>query len=314
MDTVLERVRPGGRIAVIRLRSLGDCVLTTPALHLLKAARPDLEVAIVVEKAFAPVFEGSPDVDRILSPSTAELTRWRPELALNLHGGTRSAQLTISSRARLRAAFGHFRFSAIYNVRIPRAQLILGVGRKVHTAEHLASAVFHLGVPRQEIPRARLYVDRLSPHVDRLSPPVSAYAVIHPMASEPGKAWPPEKFRAVAEFLRREEGLEAVFIAGPGESLSNFAAYRCLSAAPLSAVKALLSQASLFLGNDSGPAHMAAAFGVPSVVLFGTSDHEVWGPWKTGAAVLQSPDIRNIEVAEVLGAVSNLTTARSARR
>src|SRR5258708_37902063 len=82
---------------------------------------------------------------------------WRPELVLNLHGGRRSAQLTLAARARLRAGFGHFRFSAIYNVRIPRAQEILGVERRVHTAEHLASAGFYLGVPLQGIPRAYLH-------------------------------------------------------------------------------------------------------------------------------------------------------------
>src|SRR6266567_2739032 len=155
METVLERLPPGARIAVIRLRSLGDCVLTTPALHILKAARPDLSIAVVVEDAFAAVFEGNPDVDRILSPGTSGIARWRPELVLNLHGGTRSVQLTLAARARLRAGFGHFRFSAIYNIRIPRAQEILGVERKVHTAEHLASAMFYLGVPPCKIPRAR---------------------------------------------------------------------------------------------------------------------------------------------------------------
>ena len=60
-------------------------------------------------------------------------------------GGTRSAQLTIASRSPTRAGFEHFRFQQIYNVRIPRAQQILNVDRKVHTAEHLASAMFYLG-------------------------------------------------------------------------------------------------------------------------------------------------------------------------
>src|SRR5258708_38788009 len=151
MGPVLEGLQAGARIAVIRLRSLGDCVLTTPALHLLKSARPDLSVAVVVERAFAPIFEGNPDIDLILAPGTADIARWRPELVLNLHGGTRSAQLTLAARARLRAGFGLFRFSAIYNIRIPRAQEILGVERKVHTVEHLASAMFYLGVSITEI-------------------------------------------------------------------------------------------------------------------------------------------------------------------
>jgi heptosyltransferase-3 len=297
MEPVLERLQPGARIAVIRLRSLGDCVLTTPALHLLKSARPDLCVAVVVEKAFAPIFEGNPDVDRILSPGTADIARWRPELVLNLHGGTRSAQLTLAARARLRAGFGHFRFSAIYNIRIPRAQEILGVERKVHTAEHLASAMFYLGVGVREIPRARLFT---TTQVRRPVPQV----IIHPMASAPEKTWPAENFRAVAEHLKAE--LEPIFIAGPGDNLDAFADYRCASGLPLSEIKSLLAGASLFIGNDSGPAHMAAAFGVPSVVLFGPSDREVWAPWKTAAAVLKSEDIRAIEVSKVLQAAHRL--------
>ncbi len=85
------------------------------------------------------------------------LRSWRPRLCLNLHGGTRSAWLTALSGARWRAGFGHFRHQFVYNVRIPRAQQILGVERTVHTAEHLASAMFWLGVPLTEIPRATLF-------------------------------------------------------------------------------------------------------------------------------------------------------------
>src|ERR1051326_1758632 len=157
METVLERLPTRARIAVIRLRSLGDCVLTTPALHILKSARSDLRISVVVEDAFAPVFEGNPDIESIVPPRTAEMARLHPGLALNLHGGTRSARLTLACRAPLRAAFAHFRFSGLYNVRIPRAQAIMGVERKVHTAEHLASAMFYLGAPIGEIPRARLF-------------------------------------------------------------------------------------------------------------------------------------------------------------
>ncbi len=77
-------------MAVIRLRSLGDCVLTTPAIELLKGWRPDLKIGVVVEERFAAVFEGNPSVSTILSPKYGEMLAWRPTLSLNLHGGTRS--------------------------------------------------------------------------------------------------------------------------------------------------------------------------------------------------------------------------------
>jgi ADP-heptose:LPS heptosyltransferase len=274
-------------------------VLTTPALDILHRVRPDLRIAVVVEDRFRAVFEDNPGIADLLSPALASLRAFSPALALNLHGGSTSARLTALSGASFRAGFTHFRNGFIYNVKIPRAQEVLRVERKVHTAEHLASAVFHLGAPSCEIPRARLFA---------AAPPAAApYAVIHPVASEPGKTWPAEKFLAAADCLQRSAGLEPVFIAGPIDDVSAFRRYRVVQGAPLAAVKTLLAGASLFLGNDSGPAHMAAAFGLPVVVLFGSSDAGVWYPWKTPAEVLQHPDgIASISVEQVAAALDRL--------
>src|SRR5271166_6265371 len=101
MGNVLERLEPSARVAIVRLRSLGDCVLTTPAISLLKQARPDVSIAVVVEPGFAPLFEGNPDIDRILPPLASEIAAWRPQLTVNLHGGATSAWLTLASRSKL---------------------------------------------------------------------------------------------------------------------------------------------------------------------------------------------------------------------
>ncbi|MGJ5819634.1 glycosyltransferase family 9 protein [Paludibaculum fermentans] len=298
MATVVEQLPPGARVLVVRLRSLGDCVLTTPALSLLKNHRPDLQIGIVVEDRFAQLFEGNPDVSAILPPSKRAVLGFHPTLALNYHGGSRSATLTALSLAPRRAAFGHFRQQWVYNLPIPRAQQILGEERTVHTAEHLASAVFYLGVPISEIPRARLFA----------APPAQrpAYSVLHPMASAPDKAWPAARFLSVARHLR-DSGLPPVVIGGPGDDLSAFAGFEKLEAAPLEQVKSLLSGAELFAGNDSGPAHMAAAFGVPVVVLYGTSDPIIWAPWKTRSQVLSSPSgLAGVAVEQAIAAVERL--------
>jgi heptosyltransferase III len=305
MATVLERLPSGARVAAIRLRSLGDCVLTTPALALLKQYRPDLEVAVVVEERFRAVFEGNPDIAGIISgggggPSAKEMFAWRPSLVLNLHGGTRSMMLTAASSAPIRAGFAHHRFRFLYSHPIPRAQEILGQERKVHTAEHIASAMFWLGVPRAEPPRAKLFAGD-APHL-----PNGAYAVLHPFASEPAKTWPADRFIAVASELKRA-GLEPIFLAGPGDDSSPFAAFEVWNGAPLTSVKNLLARAPLFVGNDSGPAHIAAAFGVPVVTLFGSSDPCIWGPWRTAARVLTAPrGIGGIEIDQVLEAALGL--------
>jgi ADP-heptose:LPS heptosyltransferase len=300
MPPVIESLPARARVLCVRLRSLGDCVLTTPALRLLKQHRPDLKVAVMVERRFYGVFEGNPDVDSILPPGAFHAMVFFPHLTINLHGGPRSAMLTAASLAGRRAGYGHYRFGRLYNLRIPRAQEILGEERKVHTAEHVASAMFWLGVPRSEIPRARLFTGAVPL-------PDHPYAVLHPAASAPDKTWPAERFLAVARHLEAEMGLEAVFIGGPGDDLGAFRAFRILQGAPLREVKCLLSRASLFVGNDSGPAHMAAAFGLPVVVLFGTSDPVIWAPWRTEHEIIHAPEgLDRVPPARVIEALERL--------
>ena len=296
MKNILEGVPYGARVVVIRLRSLGDCVLTTPALNLLKQHRPDLELSVVVEDRFRAVFEGNSDVASILRPSVRTLAGWGTGLGLNLHGGTRSALLTVASRAPVRAGFEHFSLQAAYNVRIPRAQEILGEERAVHTVEHLASAMFYLGVPRQEIPRARLF----APSSGRNGP----YAVLHPFASREDKAWPAGRFLEVARNIQAD--LTPVFLAGPGDDVSPFGEFETLTGAPLKNVMSLIAGASLFLGNDSGPAHIAAAFGIPVIVMFGPSDPAIWAPWKTTSRVLTNAKLDEIPARDVFAAAEQM--------
>ena len=297
MGSVLECLPHGSRIAVVRLRSLGDCVLTTPALDILHRSRPDLRIAVVVEDRFRAIYEDNTDIAEILSPSCAALRKWGPRLCVNFHGGTRSAWLSALSGAEHRAGFGHYRQQWMYDLHIPRAQNILGEERTVHTAEHLASAMFWLGAARCEIPRAKLIACNV---------PRSQTAVIHAVAANPEKTWRADGFLAAAERLK-SLNLEPIFIGAASDDLSPFRAYRCVTGAPLSEVKSLLAGASFFLGNDSGPAHMAAAFGLPVVVIFGTSNPAIWGPWHTTSEVVSSPrGIAAVEIAQVLSALERL--------
>jgi ADP-heptose:LPS heptosyltransferase len=295
---VFEQLPHDGRVAVVRLRSLGDCVLTTPALALLKQSYPQLRVAVMAEPRFREIFENNPDIDELLPVELKSLRRWQPDLCLNLHGGTRSAWLTAASGARFRAGFAHFRHRFVYNLYIPRAQEILHVNRVVHTAEHLASAMFWLGAAPSEIPRAKL--------VPRVRQPQLPLAVIHPVAATPEKTWRAEGFLAVAENLQGA-GIEPVFVGATASDLAPFSNFRTLAAAPLEEVKSLLSSACLFVGNDSGPAHMAAAFGLPVVVIFGASKAAIWGPWRTVAEVVASPEgISGVSIDQVLNAMARL--------
>jgi ADP-heptose:LPS heptosyltransferase len=301
--SILERLGPGDGVTVIRLRSLGDCVLVTPALRLLKAFRPDLRLAVVVEDRFREVFEGNPDIDAVLPPHARYLRAFHPALCLNLHGGTRSARLTLLSGATFRAGFDIFHPGWLYNVPIPTAQEILGIERSVHTVEHAASAMFYLGVPVTEIPRAFV------PAAPDRSPlaPASAYAVVHPFAATAEKTWPARNFLELAHHIRQSLELDPVFIGGPADDLSAFAEYRTVPGAELAEISRLMRDAALFVGNDSGPAHIAAAFGIPVVALFGPSSLETWYPWRTPAeAIKVDAAISSVTIERVVAAIENL--------
>ncbi len=289
---LLDQLERGARVLIVRIRSMGDCVLTTPALRLLAAHRPDLRIAVAVEDRFAGVYLGLPFIESILPPSAAAARSWRPQLCVNLHGGSRSAIMTAVCGARFRAGFGHFRSQIVYNVRLPRAQEVFGEERTVHTAEHVASAMFHLGVPMQPIPGAMLATEE--------RPETGYYAVVHPFASSMDKTWPAQRFIAAAEAMRDRHGFEPVILAGPDDDVTPFARYKVYANRSLETVKGLIRHASYFLGNDSGPAHIAAAFDVPLTVVFGPSSPLIWGPWRASKFRILNAAESDIPAAEVV--------------
>jgi len=157
--------------------------------------------------------------------------------------------------------------------------------------------MFYLGVPAGEIPRAKLKAGQAK---------ACAACVIHAVAATAEKTWSAQGFLAVARHLQ-SAGIEPVFIGGASDDLSPFSSYRTFRGAPLGEVKNLLASSCLFVGNDSGPAHMAAAFGLPVVVIFGNSNPAIWGPWRTAAEVVTSRDgIARVTTEQVLNALSRL--------
>src|SRR3569623_3040403 len=121
---LLQQLPVRARVAIIRLRSMGDCVLTTPAIQILKNARPDVLVGVAVEQRFAALFDDHPAISAVLAPDWRSVRGWHPDLCVNFHGGTRSQWMTALSGAKYRAGFAHHQITLAYNVRIPRAQHI----------------------------------------------------------------------------------------------------------------------------------------------------------------------------------------------
>lgn len=304
--SLLPSLPGGARILLIRLRSIGDIILMTPALQLLKEWRPDLRVSVLIDCRFRELLEGNRDIDEILHLPhetgwraaigrlrvAGELRRRRFVLCVNLHGGPTSILLTRASGARWRVGFRHFRSPSPYRILVPDARTILGQP-VIHTAELQAGVFFYLGLPqRRAVPRARLFVsvarqDWWRERRARLGlSPDAEYAILHPGALYATKQWAVEKFAQLGRHLEWENGLAPVYACGPGESglLDAIARaaegpIRRLEDCGLGEFAAAVAGARLFVGNDSGPAHMAAALARPTVVIFGSSSSGIWGPW-----------------------------------
>lgn len=111
------------------------------------------------------------------------------------------------------------------------------------------------------------------------------YVVIHPFASSPAKRWPLESFREVAAAI----DAPVKWLAGPEESLDEAERFE-----DLYDLARWIKRARLYIGNDSGISHLAAAVGVPTIAIFLTTDPLIWAPRGDHARVLQRPDVRTL--------------------
>lgn len=289
----------------MRLRSMGDLVLETPVIAALHAWRPDLRILVLAEPRFAALFEGNPHVSEIFfSDSFARtalaLRRRRFPIVYNQHGGPRSAFLTAASGAHWRVCWERFQFSALYNVHAPDSKEFCGTPA-VHTVEHRISQFYWTGLPRGPIPRARVFPqpDAVASVAQVLAQngiaPGDPYAVLQPGARLPAMRWPVNKFAPMARWLLETRGIPCVVNLSERDADVATEANRemrdcAILPEPfnLRELIALVAGASFFLGNDSGPAHLAAAVGLPCVVVFGPTNPVHWRPWQTTHRVVQT--------------------------
>ena len=149
----------------------------------------------------------------------------------------------------------------------------------------------------------------------------SDYVVMHPGAGSPQKRWPIANFPALANQLERRWGLPTVFVIGSAEqeqfSLSDITmldnAFPVLTSPPLHILSALLADAKAYVGNDSGPSHLAAALGVPTAVIFGLGETAHFAPLGRAVNIISSKTMNCVSLEEVEGALEQLFSRRMNR-
>ncbi len=287
------------RVLVVKLRSIGDTVLSTPSLIALKRFLPNAEIDILLEGWVAPLLDGFVGVNVITVGNTTgdrlrtamELRRRHYDVAFNLHGGTTATFFTRASGAKHRVGVANYQYSFLYNHLLTSASDFWKT-KTTHSAEQQLALLGHVGVPVEDRPKSHLSITKSAEQsVDNkldnsaLRTPHSAFAMLHPSTAFFTKQWPVENFARTAEFLA-EKGIQAVAISSKNESqilmqLASESKVPIVTFDDLSLpeITALASKAKLFVGNDSGMAHIAAAVNTPTVVIFGSSNRDHWRPW-----------------------------------
>jgi predicted lipopolysaccharide heptosyltransferase III len=298
------------RVLVIRLRSIGDTVLATPSLYALRRFLPQAEIDILLEDWVAPVLDEFDCVDNIVTMQRAslasrasvarQLRAARYDVVYNLHGGTTATLLTRATGAKHRVGFAHYQYGRMHNHTAP-SPLLLWRQPKTHSVEQQLALLGWTGIPVTDRPATRLVVteNSLTAVNGKLRTAglsdATPFAMVHPTAAFDTKQWATDKFARVVEHLATC-GLPTVAIAARNEAhvtdklaSGSSAPIIALTDLSLPEVTALASRARLFVGNDSGIAHIAAAVATPSVVIFGSSNVAHWRPWSTapGEVVLE---------------------------
>jgi len=302
----------GGVLEVlfIRFSSLGDVLLTTPAVKSLKESLPESRITYLTKGAFAPLLEENPSVDRIVRlegssegvglSALIRLCRGmgKYDVVVDLHGNVRSriACASISSGRTLRYVKHALR----------RRLWVMGWGRsgmgevRKHVVERYLDALKPLGVNAgPSAPVLNIREDEMEHAAEivrgkGLQDP-SRYGVLVPGARWQNKRWTAEGFSRVGEWLRDVAGMEVVLagdredkewtdeisrrLGGNGIQLTGGTDVRELAA--------VLKGALIVVGNDSGPGHIATAVGTPLVSLFGpTSEAFGFGPFGERARIV----------------------------
>ncbi len=291
------------RILIVKLRSIGDTVLSTPSLVALRRFVPNAQIDILLEDWVAPLLVGHQAIDNVISVANGslertkialQLRRSKYDVAFNLHGGTTATFFTSASRATHRVGYADYQYSFLYN-HLLSSSADFWKTEFTHSAEQQLALLGFVGVRVEDRPKSNLTVLSSALESVRKKFPAkeqttqkeedAGFALMHPASMFATKQWAPENFARTAEFLAGV-GIRTVAIASQNEvdvlralkdeSTANIQTFDDLT---LPEITALASMARVFVGNDSGIAHIAAAVGTPSVVIFGSSNRNHWRPW-----------------------------------
>jgi len=283
------------RILLIKLRYIGDVVLSTPLLPLLRKRFPEASLTFLVNPGTEDVLLGNPHLEEILViprdgwdgqlEFLQKLRQARFDGVVDLTDGDRSGFLAYWTGAGIRLGFNRENRwrGRLYTQALPSAY------GSMHMVDYHAQALRALGITGQ-VGLPELYLrpedqEQGNQLLASLRIAHSPLVLLSPSARYIFKAWPLERFAALADWLA-DQGAVVGLIGHQREvpigqqiiNLTKCKPRNLMGQTHLLQLASLMKQSALFVGNDGGPMHMAAAVGCPVLGLFGPTDPYVWGP------------------------------------
>ena len=303
------------RIHLYRTQNqLGDLLLNVPAIRAVRERHPGSHLTLIVGTQNAAAVRGQPWADEIRVVDTKNFVgmlrhaiRPAPRADLAIYFTTVSysrsgAALVRASGARERVGFDPARYGerdrAALTRRVPYPD------GPLHQSEVCGALAAAVGAAT--VPPPPYYV--ADPSLVERAPAGVAY--LHPGAGKPKNRWPADRFGAVARELRAL-GLDVRWIAGPQDEGTVEAADAALGETlpvvrnePIPNLAARFAKAAVYIGNDTGPLHLAGAVGCPTLGIYGWSDPREWAPVGRCVRHVRAEDhtLDSISVERVLGA------------
>lgn len=291
------------KILVIRPGGMGDMLLLLPVLKALQDRLPQAQIDIICEKRNTEVLDiSSPGLRRLVYDGNPaeflrKLSREQYDVTIDTEQFHHfSAVFCWISKAPVRIGFKInpvrnplYTHLVNYDTDGPESAQFARLLSALGTGDEIPSAA---GILRNNLPELP------APLLNRINSSFGdkPFAAIHPGATTTSKQWPHERFAELANLLHNDFDMGSLLIGGsddaqPADSVQSESESqnRILSLAgelTLPQVAAALSRAAIFVGGDSGLAHLAIAVGVPTVVIFGPSDPVKWGLQSKSNAVV----------------------------
>ncbi len=294
------------RILVIKPCCLGDVLMTTPTIAALRTRYPRSTIHYAVGHHAGPAICGHPEIGALLDAGPGagrgrrallgllrRMRAGRYDICLVLERSPLFALLPLLAGIPVRAGIDSGGRGFALNVRVPWDESLHEADLYLRVAGALGCPTegHHLRFEPGEV--ATLLVDAIWRR-HTLHGPVVAIAPgggTNPGMDLPEKRWPPARFAALADLLHEDVGATIVLLGGPHDQAACTAVRAAMHApcldlsgeAPFAERGALLQRCSLYVGNDSGPTHLAVAVGCPVVAIFGPTDVALYGPYHARA-------------------------------